>query len=234
MSAVPIEPSRAKKLKASERDQQKCKPFVPAFAIQIIVVIRSLIDACLMGSKFACSRAVLALIAALCLASPVTNAVAADITVWPADKNGRIFVDVSGDIAVGDEKTFGEKTANLDADHTYVSLVSDGGNSITGSIGDIIRFRGMNTYVGPNATCTDGTCFSNSGVIGEVLLEIIPEANSSSGGLSFLSMQAGVQQGDRVAHRWKPIVEELTYGLTTDRRSPAVIHAFQLSAQQAP
>jgi hypothetical protein len=75
-------------------------------------------------------------------------------TVWPADKSGRIFVDVSGDIAVGDEKTFGAKTANLDADHTYVSLVSDGGNSITGgSIGDIIRFRGMNTNVPPNATC---------------------------------------------------------------------------------
>jgi hypothetical protein len=132
MSAVPSKRYQAKKLRASERDQQKYKPFVPAFAIQIIVVIRSLIDACLMGSKFACSRAVLALIAALCLTSPVTNAVAADITVWPADKSGRIFVDVSGDIAVGDEKTFGEKTANLDADHTYVSLVSDGGSSITG------------------------------------------------------------------------------------------------------
>jgi hypothetical protein len=38
--------------------------------------------------------------------------------------------------------------------------VSDGGNSITGgSIGDIIRFRGMNTYVGPNATCTSICAF---------------------------------------------------------------------------
>ena len=104
--------------------------------------------------------AVLALIAALCLASQVTNVVAADITVWPADKSGRIFVDVSGDIAVGDEITFREKTANLDADHTYVSLLSDGGNSITGgSMGDVIRFRGMNTYVGPNATCTSICAF---------------------------------------------------------------------------
>ena len=38
--------------------------------------------------------------------------------------------------------------------------MSDGGNSITGgSIGDIIRFRGMNTYVGPNATCTSICAF---------------------------------------------------------------------------
>jgi hypothetical protein len=160
MSAVPIERYQAKKLQASERDQQNHKQIVLALAIEIIVVITSLIGACLMGSKFARSRAVLALIAALCLASPVTNAAAADITVWPADKSGRIFVDVSGDIAVGDEKTFGEKTANLDADHTYVSLVSDGGNSITGgSMGDIIRFRGMNTYVRPNATCTSICAF---------------------------------------------------------------------------
>ena len=92
------------------------------------------------------------------VASPASNAAAAEITVWPADKSGRIFVDVSGDIAVGDEKTFGEKTANLDADH--ISLVSDGGNSITGgSIGDIIRFRGMNIYVPPNATCASICAF---------------------------------------------------------------------------
>ena len=160
MSAVPIEPYQAKKLQASERDQQNHKLIVLASAIEIIVVITSLIGAWLMASKHARMQAVLALIAALCLASPVTNAAAADITVWPADKSGRIFVDVSGDIAVGDEKTFGEKTANLDADHTYVSLVSDGGNSITGgSMGDIIRFRGMNTYVPPNATCASICAF---------------------------------------------------------------------------
>jgi hypothetical protein len=38
--------------------------------------------------------------------------------------------------------------------------VSDGGNSITGgSIGDIIRIRGMNTYVGPNASCASICAF---------------------------------------------------------------------------
>ena len=137
MSAVPIERYQAKKLQISERGQQ-----VLASAIEIIVVITSLISAWLMASKYVRTQAVLALLAALCLASPVTNAAAAEITVWPADKSGRIFVDVSGDIAVGDEKPFGEKTANLDAHHTYVSLVSDGGNSIAGGpMGDIIRFR---------------------------------------------------------------------------------------------
>jgi hypothetical protein len=153
MSAVPSERYQAKKL-------QNHQQIVLAFAIEIIVVITSRADAWLTTSKYARTQAVLALIAALCLTNPVTNAKAADITVWPADKSGRIFVDVSGDIAVGDEKTFGEKTADLDADHTYVSLVSDGGNSITGgSIGDIIRFRGMNTYVRPNATCTSICAF---------------------------------------------------------------------------
>jgi hypothetical protein len=50
---------------------------------------------------------------------------------------------------------------------------------------------------GTNATCTGGLCFSKSGVIDEVLLEVVPDANSSAGGLSFLSMQTGVMQGDR-------------------------------------
>jgi hypothetical protein len=157
---MPIEPYKAKKFQASERDQQNHNLVVLASAIEIIVVITSLIVAWLMASKYVRAQAVLALIGALCLANPVTNAAAADITVSPADKSGRIFVDVSGDIAVGDEKTFGEKTANLDADHTYVSLVSDGGNSIAGgSMGDIIRFRGMNTYVPPNATCASICAF---------------------------------------------------------------------------
>jgi hypothetical protein len=90
----------------------------------------------------------------LALAASAFTAKAADITVWPADKYGRIFVDVSGQINFGDEKTFAEKTQNLDADHTYVSLSSNGGNAISGGgIGDIIHFRGMNTYVPPRATC---------------------------------------------------------------------------------
>src|SRR5262245_53788826 len=50
---------------------------------------------------------------------------------------------------------------------------------------------------GANATCSSGLCYAKSGVIDEVLLEVVPEANSPSGGLSFLSMQSGLTLGDR-------------------------------------
>jgi hypothetical protein len=50
---------------------------------------------------------------------------------------------------------------------------------------------------GANASCTDGACFAKSGVIDEVLLEIVPDANSSSGGLSFLIGQSGLRNGAR-------------------------------------
>lgn len=105
-------------------------------------------------------RAVFVLIVPLYLIVPVKSAAAADITVSPPDKNGRVFVDVSGPINLSDEKTFGEKTQNLDADHTYVSLSSNGGNAISGgAMGDIIRFRGMSTYVPPDASCTSICAF---------------------------------------------------------------------------
>ena len=64
MSAVPSKRYQAKKLRASEREQQKYKPFVPAVAIQIIVVITSRGGAWLTTRKCACTQAVLALIAA--------------------------------------------------------------------------------------------------------------------------------------------------------------------------
>ena len=51
-----IQRYQAKKLQASERDQQNHKQIVLALAIQIIVVIRSLIDACLIGEQI-CSLA---------------------------------------------------------------------------------------------------------------------------------------------------------------------------------
>jgi hypothetical protein len=68
MSAVPIERYQAKKLRASERDQQNHNLIVLASAIEIIVVITSLIGARLMG--YVRTQAVLVLIGALCLASP--------------------------------------------------------------------------------------------------------------------------------------------------------------------
>ena len=50
---------------------------------------------------------------------------------------------------------------------------------------------------GSGATCNASACFAKSGVIDEVLLEVIPDSNSSSGGLSFLSMQTGIHGGLR-------------------------------------
>jgi hypothetical protein len=98
-------------------------------------------------------RLFIAIIAACCAGS-VATASAADITVASPDANGRIFVDVAGEIALGDAKTFDEKSANLEGEHVYVSLKSNGGNALAGgSIGDTIRVRGMSTYIPPNASC---------------------------------------------------------------------------------
>jgi hypothetical protein len=48
---------------------------------------------------------------------------------------------------------------------------------------------------GPNGVCTDGACYSRSGIIDEVLLEIIPEASSPFAGMPLLSMQNGLRRG---------------------------------------
>jgi hypothetical protein len=50
---------------------------------------------------------------------------------------------------------------------------------------------------GSNATCYQGSCFAKSGVIDEVLLEVVPDANSLAGGLSYLQMQSGLASGVR-------------------------------------
>ena len=52
-----------------------------------------------------------------------------------------------------------------------------------------------NDECGTNGVCIEGACYSRSGAIDEVLLEIIPEANSPLGGVSFLSMQNGLERG---------------------------------------
>jgi hypothetical protein len=48
---------------------------------------------------------------------------------------------------------------------------------------------------GSNGICKGGVCYSRSGSIDEVLLEIIPEATSPFGTRSFLSMQDGLRRG---------------------------------------
>jgi hypothetical protein len=50
---------------------------------------------------------------------------------------------------------------------------------------------------GTSGVCTKGACYSRNGNIDEVLLEILPEATSPLGGISFLSMQTDLRRGDR-------------------------------------
>src|SRR5260370_24032114 len=50
---------------------------------------------------------------------------------------------------------------------------------------------------GSNATCYQGACFAKSGIIDEVLLEVVPDANSRAGGLSYLQMQNNLASGIR-------------------------------------
>lgn len=48
---------------------------------------------------------------------------------------------------------------------------------------------------GTNGVCTNGACYSRTGTIDEVLLEIVPEASSPLAGISLLSMQRELSRG---------------------------------------
>jgi hypothetical protein len=62
---------------------------------------------------------------------------------------------------------------------------------------DVTNSCKIDADCGADATCTAGTCAAKSGIIDEVLLEVVPDANSPYGGLSYLSLQPGVLHGDR-------------------------------------
>jgi TonB family protein len=102
-----------------------------------------------------------ALIAAAIIA-PAREAVAATITVHEPDGEGRVFVDVVGQINDDDFKTFKEKTDQIypiGAGHpnkqVIVTLISYGGRAKEAlQIGDWIRKRGMSTFVPGDRTCT--------------------------------------------------------------------------------
>jgi hypothetical protein len=85
------------------------------------------------------------LVAALCLASAAQGAT---ITVHPEDDNGRIFVDIAGEITLTDIKTFLDKIEHLPSEKVYVSLSSEGGVAVAGLfIGNYIRLSGMKTLL---------------------------------------------------------------------------------------
>jgi hypothetical protein len=88
-------------------------------------------------------------------------AMAATIAVHAPDAQGRVFVDVVGQINDDDFKTFKEKTDQIypiGSDYpnkqVIVTLISPGGHVKAGLlIGDQIRKRGMSTFVPAGRTC---------------------------------------------------------------------------------
>ena len=92
----------------------------------------------------------LALLVALCLTSAAQGAT---ITVHPEDNNGRIFVDIAGEITLTDIKTFSDKIEHLPSEKVYVSLSSEGGDAVAVVIGNYIRLSGMKTLVPENKKC---------------------------------------------------------------------------------
>jgi hypothetical protein len=79
---------------------------------------------------------------------------AATITVNAADEYGRVFIDISGNINLGDDDAFRINTQHLSADRVVVSLVSRGGNPLVAmQIGEWVHKFGWGTYVPSNATC---------------------------------------------------------------------------------
>jgi hypothetical protein len=94
---------------------------------------------------------VLALVVGLWLTGAAQGAT---ITVHPEDNNGRIFVDVAGEITLTDIKTFSDKIEHLPSEKVYVSLSSEGGVAVAGLfIGNYIRLSGMKTLVPENKRC---------------------------------------------------------------------------------
>jgi hypothetical protein len=96
------------------------------------------------------SMRVLMRVAALCLASAAQGAT---ITVHPEDDNGRIFVDIAGEITLTDIKIFSDKIEHLPSEKVYVSLSSEGGDAVAAVIGNYIRLSGMKTLVPENKKC---------------------------------------------------------------------------------
>jgi hypothetical protein len=83
-----------------------------------------------------------------------THVDAATITVNAPDAFGRTFIDISGDINLGDDDAFQKQTQYLTANNVIVSLVSRGGNPLSAmQIGEWVHRFGWGTYVPSNAIC---------------------------------------------------------------------------------
>jgi hypothetical protein len=96
------------------------------------------------------------LLAIVCLVAGIfsTRVDAATITVNAPDDFGRTFIDISGDINLGDDDAFKKQTQYLTANDVIVSLVSRGGNPLSAmQIGEWVHRFGWGTYVPSNAIC---------------------------------------------------------------------------------
>jgi hypothetical protein len=100
-------------------------------------------------------------VAAIGIGLVASLAEAAEITVNNPDQDGRVFVDIVGNIEVGDEKTFREKVGVLaDPEKVVVTLTSDGSEFVTAFlVGDHIRLTGMTTFVPTGKTCASACAF---------------------------------------------------------------------------
>jgi hypothetical protein len=101
----------------------------------------------------------LAVNAALLAATMIGSAHAATITVREPDPDGVVFVDVVGAIEDEDVKTFKEKTDRIDPASVIVSLASPGGKLTGLRIGELIREKGLATFVPDNSECTSVCAF---------------------------------------------------------------------------
>jgi hypothetical protein len=52
---------------------------------------------------------------------------------------------------------------------------------------------------GSEGVCTNGACYARGSEFDEIVLEIIPDANSTYGGMSFVSVQSGLRRGNLTA-----------------------------------
>jgi uncharacterized protein YraI len=92
-----------------------------------------------------------ALIAAA-MVTPTAGSFAATITVHQPDAGGRVFVDVLGELKIGDEKVFEQKTANRR--NVIVTLMSPGGNPLPAmEMGRLVRKQAMTTFVPAERVC---------------------------------------------------------------------------------
>jgi uncharacterized protein YraI len=80
------------------------------------------------------------------------ESLAATITVHEPDASGRVFVDVVGELNMGDEKTFEKQTANRR--NVVVTLISPGGHPFPAmEMGRLVRRQAMTTFVPGDRVC---------------------------------------------------------------------------------